>query len=110
MSGLSWGEMGGEPCVTAWPEVSREYKVLEVRACACPSFRIAGGGRAKIDSISVAWEPFISKAVRSEEPVGVGGGFGLGIADPGSTRQLIEDPRDKVKAAEPRATVRKGRE
>lgn len=37
----------------------------------------AGGGRVNIDSISVGW--ILSEALRSVEPLGVGGGFGRGI-------------------------------
>jgi hypothetical protein len=63
--------------MSAIPEDSRGVD-LELRACACVSLLIAGGGRVNIDSIS---EPFTSDAVRSVEPVGVGGGFGLGIVE-----------------------------
>lgn len=54
VSGLSWGETGGVPCVNAVPVASREFDGFELRACECASLRIAGGGSVNIDSMSVA--------------------------------------------------------
>ena len=74
-NGLSWGEMGGL-CARCAAELCRVCDALEVCSRA-----IAGGGRANIDSMSELWTPFDSNAFRSVDPVGVGGGFGLGIVE-----------------------------
>jgi hypothetical protein len=92
VSGLSWGDMGGVPCVSEEPEYSRDWDDFEGRACTRASLRIAGGGRANIDSMSVTWEPLPSAAVRSVEPVGVGGGFGLGIVETQQFGWISEQP------------------